>query len=69
MALLLFSSVMLKFNRLAQMSKEAEVIAGAVAKSTSGLLEVRDVASLSCIACNYPFPQSCARSCQDVDIP
>ena len=50
MALLLFSSVMLKFNRLAQMSKEAEVIAGAVAKSTSGLLEVRDVASLSCIA-------------------
>ena len=54
MALLLFSSVMLKFNRLAQMSKEAEVIAGAVAKSTSGLLEVRDVASLSCIA-SIPF--------------
>jgi len=34
--------VMLKFNRLAQMSKEAEVIAGAVAKSTSGLLEVHE---------------------------
>ena len=31
---------MLKFNRLAQMSKDEEVIAGAVAKSTSGLLEV-----------------------------
>merc|ERR1719431_300766 len=35
-------AVMLKFNRLAQISKDEEVIIGAVAKCTSGLLEVHE---------------------------
>jgi len=35
-------SVMLKFNRLAQMSKDEVVVADAVAKSTSGLMEVHE---------------------------
>lgn len=35
-------SVMLKFNRLAQITKDEDAIAGAVAKSTSGLVEVHE---------------------------
>jgi len=35
-------SVMLKFNRLAQMSKDETVVADAVSKSTSGLMEVHE---------------------------